>query len=97
MNVQTRSDSKIIPFRDGDETIRVRLTKHAGKHTNHFFAIEEDNRELFNFPIGYGDTEMSAIADLFEKMPRAASEREERDRMADHWDHQRDLRKNGGM
>jgi hypothetical protein len=83
--------AKELSFEDGDETIRVRVTEH---YRNEFTAIDADNYD-YDSPVGYGDTELSAIADLFEKMPRAASEREARDYQAERWDHARDHRKHG--
>lgn len=80
-------------FEDGDETIVVRTTLQPnGEYT----AIDHENYD-YDSPVGWGFSTIGAIADLFQKMPRAASEREERDRQADNWDHQRDLRKHGGM
>ncbi len=58
-----------------------------------YTAIDVDNYEP-GFPVGWGYSRFSAIADLFEQMPRAESEREERDRLADRFDHQQDHRKN---
>ena len=77
--------SKIIPFQDGDETISVRLTEHC---RNEFSATDAEN-----FAIGYGYTELSAMADLFRKLPMAVSEREERRDTVARWDRARDLRK----
>lgn len=96
------SPSRIFPFADGEETIRVRVTEH---YRNEFTAVDDatydcdcDERGFFSTsPVGYGDTQLSAIADLFEKLPRAASEREERDHQAARFDHARDLRKHEAM
>ena len=93
------TNPKTFRFQDGDETIRVRVTLQPnGEYT----AIDDDNydcdcdeRGFFSTsPVGYGDTELSAIADLFSKIPRAASEREERDDQAARFDHAADHRKN---
>ena len=83
---------QIFRFEDGDETIVVRTTEQPnGEYT----AIDHENYD-YDSPVGWGFSTIGAIADLFEKMPRAASDREERDHQAERWDHQRDLRKNGG-
>jgi hypothetical protein len=58
-----------------------------------FAAIDADNYEP-GFPVGFGFTRFEAIADLFEKMPRAESEREENSRRAARFDHAQDYRKN---
>lgn len=95
MNIQPnitpalRNGEKICSFADGDETIRVLVTEH---YRNEFTALDAENYD-YDSPVGYGDTQLSAIADLFEKMPRAASEREERDEQAARFDHARDHRK----
>jgi len=86
-------NEKVFPFVDGDETIRVRVTKQPN---NEYTAIDHDNYD-YDSSVGWGLTELRAIADLFEKLPRAASEREERDDMAARFDHQRDLRKHGAV
>lgn len=97
MNIQSnilpalRKGEKIHRFADGEETIAVLVTEHS---RNEFTAIEAENYD-FNSPVGMGDTELSAIADLFSRLPRAASEREERDTQAARFDHARDLRKHG--
>lgn len=89
MNITLRTGQQIHRFEDGDETVVVRTTKQPnGEYT----AIDHENYD-YDSPVGWGHTTLAAIADLFEKMPRAASEREERDMMAARFDHQRDLRK----
>jgi hypothetical protein len=80
---------KVFSFEDGEETIRIRVTEH---YRNEFTAIDAENYD-YDSPVGYGDTQLSAIADLFEKLPRAASEREECDHQVARFDHARDLRK----
>jgi hypothetical protein len=84
-----RASEKIFSFADGDETTRVLVTEH---YRNEFTALDAENYD-YDSPVGYGDTQMSAIADLFSKMPKAASEREERDVQADRFDRARDYRK----
>ena len=86
-------DSKVFSFEDGEETIRVRVTEH---YRNEFTAIDAENYD-YDSPVGYGDTQMSAITDLFEKLPRAASEREERNDQAARWDRNRDYAKHGAV
>ena len=65
----TYANEKVFRFEDGDETIAVRVTEH---YRNEFTAIDAENYD-YDSPVGYGDTQLSAIADLFEKLPRAAS------------------------
>lgn len=85
-----RKDEQLHRFEDGDETIVVRTIKQPN---GEYSAIDHENYDL-GFPVGFGASTIGAIADLFEKMPRAASEREERDRQAGAWDHAQDHRKN---
>jgi len=86
MNAPVLTKSKVISFNDGDETIRVRLIETVN---GEYAAFDAEN---IDSPMGWGLTEMSAIADLFAKLPRAASDREERDDLAAKWDHARALR-----
>lgn len=79
----------LISFEDGDETIKVRLTEDF---VGNYWAVDSANPDL---AIGFGLSSIGAVADLFEKLPRAASEREERDELAAKWDHARDIRKHG--
>lgn len=79
---------QIFRFDDGDETVTVKTVEMS---TGGYCAFDiEHCRECD--PVGIGASTIGAIADLFEKMPRAASEREERDHQADKWDHARGLR-----
>lgn len=77
----------LISFEDGDETIKVRLTEDF---VGNYWAVDTANPDL---AIGFGLSSIGAIADLFEKLPRAASEREERDDLAAKWDRARDYAK----
>lgn len=72
-------------FDDGDETIMVRVREIG----NEYIAVNDEAPDV----AGFGFSNIGAIADLFAKLPRAASEREERDDMAAKWDHARDDRK----
>jgi uncharacterized protein with LGFP repeats len=56
-----------------------------------FTAVDAENYD-YDSAVGWGMTRFQAIADLFEQMPKADSEREERCRIADRWDHDRKLR-----
>lgn len=87
--IPLRAGEKIFRFDEGDETIRVLVTEHC---RNEFTALDAESYDNAS-PVGYGDTQLSAMADLFEKMPRAASEREERDEQDARFDRARDLRK----
>lgn len=78
-------------FSDGDETVSVRTSPLA----DGTYCAFNDGDDLG--PIGFGFTTIGAIADLFAKMPRAASEREERDEQAARFDYARDLRKHEVM
>lgn len=88
MNATVLHKSETIHrFEDGDEVIRVRLTEDfAGNYR----AVDIERPDLAT---GTGLSSIGAIANLFEKLPRAESEREERDELAAKWDHARDLRK----
>jgi hypothetical protein len=81
-------NEKLISFDDGDETVVVRLRELPGAQ---FIAVDNANPDV----AGFGLSSIGAIADLFEKMPRAASDREERDELAAKWDRARDYRKHG--
>lgn len=81
-------NEKMLSFYDGDEKTVVLLTEWSN---NEYTAVVSDE----DSPVGCGLTELSAIADLFKKLPAARSDREERDMLAERWDHQRDLRKHG--
>ena len=87
MNAPISQKTTLHKFEDGDETVTVRLIETVNGEYAAFDA------ESINSPMGWGLSSIGAIADLFEKMPRAASEREERDRMANKFDHERDYRK----
>lgn len=80
--------SQLHTFQDGEDTITVSTVSHSN---GEYSAIEADN---YDSPVGWGFSTIGAIADLFERMPRAASEREDFDRNAAAFDHARDLRKN---
>ena len=84
-------------FNDGDESVVISTYRHAN---GEYSAAEHEATGLRPIgwgsglrPIGHGFSIIGAIADLFEKMPRAASEREERDRHADLCDRNQDQRK----
>ena len=82
--------NRLHHFDDGDEVIAVRTTKQPnGEYT----AIDHENYD-YDSPVGWGVSEIGAIADLFEKLPRANSEREERNDLAARFDHAQDQRKN---
>lgn len=68
--------------------------KTSPQPTGEFTAIDAENYD-YDSPMGWGCTRFSAIADLFEKMPRAKSQREDRaaDRQAWVFDRARDYRK----
>ena len=68
-----------------DITVRTELHPEGG-----FTAVDTDNADS---PVGWGYSRFSAIADLFDQLPRYESERQ--DRQAAKWDHERDLRKHG--
>lgn len=78
-------------FEDGDESITVKTTKLSD---GTYAAVEAENYDM-RAPLGFGFSTIGAIADLFEKMPRAKSEREDRaaDRQAWAFDRARDYRK----
>lgn len=78
--------AQLHTFADGEITITVSTVSHSN---GEYSAIEADN---YDSPVGWGFSTIGAIADFFSRAPRAASEREERDRMADKWDHDRKLR-----
>ncbi len=82
MNVK----SQIIKFEDGEETIVVCVLEYPN---GEYSACE---LEVPQHPVGFGLSSIGAIADLFKKMPRAASEREEYNHQAARWDHERGLR-----
>lgn len=79
--------TQLHTFQDGEFTITVSTVSHSN---GEYSAIEADN---YDSPVGWGFSTIGAIADLFERMPRAASEREDYDRNAAARDHARDLRK----
>jgi hypothetical protein len=81
--------TQLHTFQDDEFTITVKTEEQPN---GEYSAIEADNYDGPGSPMGWGFSTIGAIADLFERMPRAASEREERDRMADKWDHDRKLR-----
>lgn len=81
-----QKNEKLHRFQDGDETIVVRTRELPSRQ---HIAVCEEAPDV----AGFGFSIIGAIADLFEKMPRAASEREERDDLAAKWDHARDYRK----
>jgi hypothetical protein len=78
---------KLHTFRDDDgETVTVRTRELPG---NQYIAVDNENPDV----MGSGFSIIGAIANLFAKMPAAASEREERDDLAAKWDRARDYRK----
>lgn len=77
-------------FADGEFTITVRTEEQPnGEYT----AVDNDCGAV----VGWGFSTIGAIADLFERLPRAESDREEYDRNAAAFDHARDLRKHEAM
>lgn len=82
--------TQLLSFQDGEETIRVKVEKLPN---GEFSAIDNDNYDGPGSPMGLGFSQLSAIADLFEQLPRAASDREERDDRAARFDRAHDLRK----
>lgn len=82
--------TQLHTFQDGDSTITVKTEEQPN---GEFTAIDNDNYDGPGSPMGWGFSTIGAIADLFERMPRAASEREDYDRNAAARDHARDLRK----
>lgn len=86
MNAPLQKNETLHSFEDGDETVTVRVREIPGSQ---YIAVCDDAPGV----AGFGFSNIGAIADLFEKMPRAASEREERDALAAKWDHARDYRK----
>lgn len=82
-----QKNEKLHRFEDGDETIVVRVRELPG---GNYIAVDNDTPDV----AGFGLSNIGAIADLFEKLPRAASEREERDERAARFDHAQDHRKN---
>ena len=88
MNAPVRTKSQILKFEDGDETIVVCVLEYPN---GEYSACELIN-EVPQHPVGFGLSSIGAIADLFKKMPRAASEREEYNHQAARWDHARGLR-----
>lgn len=79
-------NEKLHRFDDGDEVITVR-TRELSDRT--YIAVDNENPDV----AGFGFSIIGAIANLFEKMPRAASEREERDDLAARFDRAQDHRK----
>lgn len=86
MNAIIRQKETVHRFEDGDETITVRTRELPD---NRYIAVVGDCPDV----AGFGFSTIGAIANLFEKLPRANSEREERDDQAARFDHTRDLRK----
>lgn len=86
-----RKGQKIIRFEDGDETIAVLVTLEPN---GEYSAIDHENYD-YDSPVGWGVSNIGAIADLFAKLPRAASDREGRmsDRAGFAADHAADYRK----
>ncbi len=85
MTILIRDSAKLHHF---DEiTVKTQIQPN-GEYT----AIDADNYD-YDSPMGWGFSRFSAIADLFDKMPRAESEREDSNRAACAIDHARDLRK----
>lgn len=76
-------------WNDDGEKVTVKTELQPNREYTAIDAVNYD----YDSPVGYGLSEFQAIADLFEKLPRAESDREERDRNADRFDHARDLRK----
>lgn len=73
-------------FDDGDEQISVTTRELPDRS---YIAVTGGAEVA-----GFGFSTIGAIADLFAKMPAAASEREERDEQAARFDHAQDHRKN---
>lgn len=91
--------SQLHTFADGEFTITVRTTLQPnGEYTavdDNTYDCDCDQDGYFSTsPVGYGLSTLGAIADLFEKLPRAESDREERDDRAARFDHAQDHRKN---
>lgn len=84
MTIQ-RTGEQIHRFEDGDETITVAVRELAN---GQYIAVDNECPDV----AGFGFSSFGAIANLFAKLPRAASEREERDELAAKWDHARELR-----
>lgn len=75
---------------DGEFGINVKTEKLPN---GEYAAIDADNYDGPGSPMGLGFSLLSAIADLFEQLPRAASEREERDDRAVRFDRAREYLK----
>lgn len=85
-----RPATQTFHFDDGDEQISVKTIELAdGTYCAFELPVATDMG-----PIGFGFSTIGAVADLFVKMPAAASEREERDEQAARFDHAQDHRKN---
>lgn len=80
--------AKLHHFNEEDGKITVKTEQQPN---GEFTAIDAENYD-YDSPVGWGLSRFHAIADLFEKMPRAESEREERDLLADKLEHERELR-----
>ena len=85
---QLATREQIFKFEDGEETITVKTVELPNGEV---IAFNNDDSDPLAF--GHGFSTIGAIADLFKKLPAAVSEREERDLLAERWDHARDLRK----
>ena len=86
-------------FDDGDEVIVVQTTlqpngEYTAIDTNTYDCDCDQDGFFSTSPVGWGFSEIGAIADLFEKLPRANSDREERDDLAARFDYAQDHRKN---
>lgn len=75
-------------FDDGDETITVRTRELP---SGQYIAVDNECPDV----AGFGFSTIGAIANLFEKLPRAESDREERDDRAARFDRAQDHRKHG--
>lgn len=84
--------SQRIQFQDGKDTITV-ITEL--QPNGEFSAIDDGTYDGPGSAMGFGLTQLAAIFDLFGKLPRAASEREEYDHQAARFDHARDHAKHG--
>jgi hypothetical protein len=80
--------TQLHTFQDGEITITVSTVSHSN---GEYSAIDADN---YDSTVGWGFSTIGAIADLFERMPRAASDREERDDRSARFDRAQDHRKN---
>lgn len=81
--------TRLHTFDDGEFTITVKTEKLPN---GEYSAIDNDNYDGPGSVMGLGFSQLSAIADLFERLPRAESDREEFDHVAAQRDRARALR-----